>query len=83
MTDKKLTEQDYKQVFDETAQGRLILEDLVSRFATMGACFDEHNAELKTYYRAGQRSVVDFILSRINRSNVVTDYVQNEKPINE
>lgn len=73
---KQLTEQDYKQIFDETAQGQAILEELVARFATMGPSFDEHNAELKTYYRAGQRSVVDFILSRINRANGVTDNVQ-------
>lgn len=69
---KNLTEQDYKRLFQETAGGEAILEDLVRRFS-LPPSFDERNAEIKTYYRAGQRSVVDFILSRINRANGVTD----------
>lgn len=73
---KQLTEHDYKQVFEDSAQGQAILDELVSRFS-MGPSFDEHNAVLKTYYREGQRSVINFILSRINRANGVND---NEQP---
>lgn len=58
------------------AGGEAILEDLVRRFS-MPPSFDEHNAAFKTYYRAGQRSVVDFILSRINRANGVQDNDNN------
>lgn len=79
MPNKKLTEHDYKQVFEDTAQGQAILDNLVDRFATMGPSFDEHNAELKTYYRAGQRSVIDFILSRINRANGVQDDISHDE----
>ncbi len=69
---KELTNQDYKRLFQETVGGEAILEDLVKRF-TLPPSFDEHNAAIKTYYRAGQRSVIDFILSRINRANGVSD----------
>lgn len=72
MPSKQLTEHDYKHLFTETDQGEAILNDLVSRFS-LPPSFDEHNAEIKTYYRAGQRSVIDFILSRINRANGVQD----------
>lgn len=78
MSNKKLTEHDYKQVFEDTAQGQAILEELVSRFS-MGPSFDEHNAVLKTYYREGQRSVINFILSRINRANGVNDEIPQDE----
>lgn len=70
---KQLTADDYRRLFQETVGGEAILEDLVKRFSQPPS-FDEHNAEIKTYYRAGQRSVVDFILSRINRANGVIDH---------
>lgn len=74
MSNKKITEFDYALLFKDNAAGQKILNDLEKRFS-LGASFDEHNAELKTYYRAGQRSVVDFILSRINRANGVNEDV--------
>lgn len=79
---KVITEQDYKRLFEEAAGGEAILEDLVRRFS-LPPSFDEHNAAIKTYYRAGQRSVVDFILSRINRANGVNDDSQHETTTNE
>lgn len=82
MAKKQVMEFDYKRLFEETPCGQEVLEELIARFS-MPPSFDEHNASLKTYYRAGQRSVVDFILSRINRANGVTDDVQNETPFNE
>ncbi len=63
---------DYQDLFEKNPYGQIILDDLVSRFS-LPPSFDEHNAEIKTYYRAGQRSVIDFILSRINRANGVQD----------
>lgn len=71
---KELTEHDYKRVFEEDPAGQAILDDLVRRFS-LPPSFDEHNAVLKTYYREGQRSVVNFILSRINRANGVNEDV--------
>ncbi|UYZ82806.1 hypothetical protein MTZ49_09290 [Entomomonas sp. E2T0] len=70
---KTVDEFDYQRLFEQTAGGEAILEDLVTRFS-LPPSFDEHNAEIKTYYRAGQRSVIDFILSRINRANGVSEH---------
>lgn len=71
----KIDEFDYQRFFEQNPEGEAILDDLVTRFS-LPPSFDEHNATLKTYYRAGQRSVIDFILSRINRANGVTEHVQ-------
>lgn len=76
MAKKEINEFDYKRLFEETVGGQEVLEELIARFS-MPPSFDEHNATLKTYYRAGQRSVVDFILSRINRANGVNE---DERP---
>lgn len=70
---KTVDEFDYQRLFEQTPDGEAILEDLVTRFS-LPPSFDEHNAEIKTYYRAGQRSVIDFILSRINRANGVSEH---------
>lgn len=70
---KAVDEFDYQRLFEQTLDGEAILEDLVTRFS-LPPSFDEHNAEIKTYYRAGQRSVIDFILSRINRANGVSEH---------
>lgn len=70
---KAVNEFDYQRLFEQTLNGEAILEDLVTRFS-LPPSFDEHNAEIKTYYRAGQRSVIDFILSRINRANGVSEH---------
>lgn len=78
MSKKQLTEHDYKQVFEDSSQGQAILEELVRRFS-MGPSFDEHNAVLKTYYREGQRSVIEFIISRINRANGVQDEIPQDE----
>lgn len=63
-----LDDNDYQQLFEQNPCAQAILEDLVTRFSQPPS-FDEHNATLKTYYRAGQRNVIDYILSRINRAN--------------
>lgn len=78
MSNKTPDEHDYKRLFNDVAGGEAILEDLVSRFS-LPPSFDEHNAEIKTYYRAGQRSVIDFILSRINRANGVQDEIPKDE----
>lgn len=75
MTKNKIDEFDYQRLFDRNPEGEAILEDLVKRFS-LPPSFDEHNASLKTYYRAGQRSVIDFILSRVNRANGVTEHAE-------
>lgn len=72
---QKPNEFDYQRLFEQTAGGEAILDDLITRFS-LPPSFDEHNAEIKTYYRAGQRSVIDFILSRINRANGAVDHAE-------
>lgn len=72
---QKPNEFDYQRLFEQTAGGEAILDDLITRFS-LPPSFDEHNAEIKTYYRVGQRSVIDFILSRINRSNGAVDHAE-------
>lgn len=70
---QKPDEFEYQRLFEQTAGGEAILDDLITRFS-LPPSFDEHNAEIKTYYRAGQRSVIDFILSRINRANGAVEH---------
>lgn len=72
---QKPNEFDYQRLFEQSAGGEAILDDLITRFS-LPPSFDEHNAEIKTYYRAGQRSVIDFILSRINRANGAVDHAE-------
>lgn len=72
---QKPNEFDYQRLFEQTAGGEAILDDLITRFS-LPPSFDEHNAEIKTYYRAGQRSVIDFILSRINRANGAVEHAE-------
>lgn len=72
---QKPNEFDYQHLFEQTAGGEAILDDLITRFS-LPPSFDEHNAEIKTYYRAGQRSVIDFILSRINRANGAVEHAE-------
>ncbi|MGH8037070.1 MAG: hypothetical protein ACREPD_04945 [Stenotrophomonas sp.] len=72
MTDAiKPTPEMYARVFENHAEGALILEDLARRFHRP-AVLDGENAALKTYHREGARSVVDFIVTQCNRANGVT-----------
>lgn len=73
---KKVTPEMYARVFENHAEGVLILEDLARRFHRP-AVLDGENAALKTYHREGARSVVDFIVNQVNRANgVETDELE-------
>ena len=52
---------------------RHILEDLVRRFSRPTVTKGGIDAVLETYHRAGQRSVVDWIVAQINRAHGVDD----------
>ncbi|WP_158785140.1 hypothetical protein [Pantoea sp. BAV 3049] len=74
---KKVQNEDYKRLFEETAGGPEVLDELVRVFG--GAIFVKGGAEgdRQTCYKAGQRSVLDFILLKINRANGVNDDVED------
>lgn len=66
----------YAQVFEGDTRGAAILEELVQRFSRPAVTTGGIDAVLKTYHREGARSVVEFIVARINQANGVEDHVQ-------
>lgn len=61
----------YARVFENHAEGRVILDDLTARFG--GGIYVKGGLEgdRQTCFNAGRRSVLDFILGRINQANGV------------
>lgn len=59
----------YARVFENHAEGRVILDDLTARFG--GGIYVKGGLEgdRQTCFNAGRRSVLDFILGRINQAN--------------
>lgn len=73
-SENKATPEAYARVFENHAEGRLILDDLTARFG--GGIYVKGGLEgdRQTCFNAGRRSVLDFILGRINQANgVITD----------
>ena len=73
--------QTYRRIFEDNADGALILEDLVKRFSQPQVSAGGIDAVLKTYERGGMRKVLDYILGQINRANGVQDNAQEDPPI--
>lgn len=67
----RLPPEAYARVFENHAEGRQILDDLTSRFG--GGIFVKGGPEgdRLTCYNAGRRSVLDFIIGRINQASGV------------
>ena len=64
----------YARIFEENRDGANILEELTRRFARQAKLEGGIDAVLATYHRDGARSVIEFIVNRINQSNgVITD----------
>lgn len=63
----------YAEVFEDDTRGAAILEDLIARFSRPTVTKGGIDAVLETYHRAGQRSVVDWIVAQINRAHGVDD----------
>lgn len=61
----------YARVFENHAEGVLILEELTRRFYRPAKLDGGIDAVLTTYHREGARSVVDFIVNRVNEANGV------------
>lgn len=66
----------YARVFEDHHEGRLIFEDLIRRFGRQPYVPGDLAAERQTLVNLGRRTVVDFIVSRINLSHGVNDDVE-------
>ncbi|EBM5748387.1 hypothetical protein D1298_14510 [Salmonella enterica] len=73
MPKKQLTNADFKRLFEETPGGELVLEELTRRFGKAIYVKGGPEGDRQTCFNAGQRSVLDFILGRINAANGVDD----------
>ncbi|ELX8342982.1 hypothetical protein ACJ5W3_003858 [Enterobacter hormaechei] len=76
MRTKEATPADYKRIFEEMPGGVPVLEELTRRFGREAYVKGGTEGDRETCYRAGQRSVLDFILSQINRADGVEDDVE-------
>ncbi|WP_368913492.1 hypothetical protein [Mixta calida] len=74
---KTVSPDDYKRIFEEMPGGPQVLDDLTRRYGRSVYVPGGAEGDRETCYRAGQRSVLDFILMQINRADGVTDDVEN------
>jgi hypothetical protein len=58
----------YVRVFVNNPEGAQVLEEM-ERLFVRSVVLEGDNAALKTYFRQGQRDVIEWIASRINRAN--------------
>ena len=73
----KLSPQVYQRIFETHPEGALILDELIRRYAARAKREGGIDAVLETYHRMGARSVVEFIVARINQANGVDDHVSD------
>lgn len=66
---RKTTAETYRNVFDYDINGQRILEDLTKIFCRSTYVRGAQDAERESCYRAGQSSVVNHILAKINQAN--------------
>lgn len=69
-----VTPEVYARVFENHAEGKMILEDLVQRFCIAGYVPGGHEADREQCYRAGRTAVVQHILNQINIAAGVDRY---------
>lgn len=65
------TPQDYALIFEDHKVGAAILEHLTRVFARPAVVTGGIDAVLETYQRDGQRRVLEYIVSQINRARGV------------
>ncbi len=63
----------YREVFESSMAGQVVLDDLVARFTERAVTDGGIDAVLKTYLRMGENNVVQHIVRQINRANGVPD----------
>ncbi|MHC9480241.1 Bbp19 family protein [Klebsiella pneumoniae] len=76
MIKKDVTPEDYRRIFEETPGGPQVLDELTRRFGREAYVKGGTEGDRETCYRAGQRSVLDFILMQINKADGVNDDVE-------
>jgi len=62
------TPRDYAQLFEQHHVGKLVLEDLLTRYAKGPVLEGGIDGIRKSDYRAGARAVVEFIVRRTNQA---------------
>ncbi len=67
----------YARVFENHAEGRLILDDLTARFGGGIYVKGGLDGDRQTCFNAGRRAVLDFILGRINQAAGID--IQNQE----
>ncbi|MBC6535411.1 hypothetical protein GW745_19340 [Citrobacter sp. 966a] len=77
MMKKQVTPDDFKRIFEEMPGGQQVLEELTRRFGRASYVAGGTEGDRETCYRAGQRSVLDFILREINKADGVEDDVED------
>lgn len=71
--DNKPTPEDYALIFESNKAGARILDELVVRFGAIPSKSNGIDRVLDQFQYAGQRRVIEFIVSRINQANGVND----------
>lgn len=61
----------YARLFEEDREGAAVLEELMRRFAKPAVIKGGIDAVLQTYHNDGARSVLEFIVSRVNQAHGV------------
>lgn len=69
----------YMRVFEQHAEGALVLEDLVKRYARGPVYTGGIDGIRKSDHNAGARSVVEFITARLNQAHGVQDHEDHEE----
>lgn len=68
----------YARVFEVHPEGAQVLEELTLRFMRPAKRTGGIDAVLETYHRDGARSVIEFIVNRINQANGVPTHDDDE-----
>jgi len=67
------TPETYRRLFEDSADGVAVLDDLVRRFSRAQVSRGGIDAVLVTFEHGGMRKVLDYILGQINNANGVPD----------
>lgn len=76
--DNPVTPEMYTRVFENHAEGKLILDDLVRRFGGNVYVKGGLEGDRETCFNAGSRRVLDFILGKINQASGVDEHEDQE-----
>lgn len=65
------TAESYQRLFEQNADGRAVLEDLMRRFSAQPCFIAGADGDRVTCYRLGQRAVIEHVVNQINMANGV------------